>query len=39
MIGAAWNKDITRAFVEKIMTVTTAVNACIYCTWMSREMK
>jgi len=32
-IDAARNKDITRAFVEKIMTVTTAVNGCTYCTW------
>jgi len=33
MIRAARNEDITRAFVEKIMTVTTAVNECTYCAW------
>lgn len=27
------DKKITRAFIEKIMTVTTAVNGCVYCTW------
>ena len=33
MIGAVRDEDITRAFVEKIMTVTTAVNECTYCAW------
>lgn len=33
MLGAARNEDITRAFVEKIMTVTTAANGCTYCAW------
>lgn len=33
MIRATRNDDITRAFVEKIMTVTTAVNECTYCAW------
>ncbi len=32
-IGAARDENITRAFVEKIMTVTTAVNECTYCAW------
>ncbi len=27
------NKDISKAFFEKIMTVVTAVNGCVYCTW------
>jgi len=33
IILAFRNKKITRAFIEKIMTVTTAVNACVYCSW------
>ena len=33
IIGALRNKQISRAFVEKIMTVTTAVNGCAYCAW------
>jgi AhpD family alkylhydroperoxidase len=33
MIGAFRNKKISRAFIEKIMTVTSAVNVCTYCTW------
>lgn len=33
IIGALRNKRISRAFVEKIMTVTTAVNGCTYCAW------
>ncbi len=27
------NKDISKAFREKIMMVVTAVNGCTYCTW------
>ncbi len=27
------NKNITKVLVEKIMTVTTAVNGCVYCAW------
>ncbi len=27
------NKYINKAFVERIMTVTTAVNGCTYCEW------
>ena len=30
---ALQNEKISRAFVEKIMTVTTAVNECTYCSW------
>ena len=26
-------KKLNRAFIEKIMTVTTAVNECTYCSW------
>jgi len=33
IIGAFGNKDINRPFIEKIMTVTTAVNGCVYCSW------
>ncbi len=33
IIGAARNPKITPAFIEKIMTVTTAVNGCVYCSW------
>lgn len=31
--GVFRNKKITKIFVEKIMTVTTAVNGCVYCAW------
>ncbi|MEQ1587431.1 MAG: carboxymuconolactone decarboxylase family protein [Cyclobacteriaceae bacterium] len=33
IIGVFRDKRITRVFVEKIMTVTTAVNGCDYCSW------
>jgi AhpD family alkylhydroperoxidase len=33
IIGAVRNKDISRAFMEKIMLVVTAVNGCVYCSW------
>lgn len=33
MISAIRNEEISRAFMEKIMTVVTAVNGCTYCTW------
>jgi len=33
MIGLARNEKISRAFLEKIMTVVTAVNGCVYCAW------
>lgn len=33
IIRAFGNRKISRAMVEKIMTVTTAVNGCVYCTW------
>lgn len=33
IIGAFTNSKISRSFIEKIMTVTTAVNGCIYCEW------
>lgn len=33
IIMAFRNKNISRAFIEKIMTVTTAVNGCVYCSW------
>ncbi len=33
IIRAMRNPTISRAFIEKIMTVTTAVNGCVYCAW------
>lgn len=33
IIGAFRNKKISQATIEKIMTVTTAVNGCKYCSW------
>lgn len=33
IIGALRNKKISKAFIEKIMLVTTAVNGCVYCEW------
>ena len=33
IIGAMRNKQITKAFMEKIMAVVTAVNGCTYCHW------
>jgi AhpD family alkylhydroperoxidase len=33
IIGAMRDQKMTRTFVEKIMTVTSAVNGCIYCSW------
>ena len=33
IISALRNKQISRAFIEKIMTITTAVNGCTYCSW------
>ena len=32
-IGVAKNKQISKAFIERIMIVTTAVNDCVYCSW------
>ena len=33
IIRAFGNKKISRAFIEKVMTVSTAVNGCVYCEW------
>lgn len=33
IVGAMRDKKMTSTFVEKIMTVTSAVNGCIYCSW------
>ncbi len=33
IIGAACDHNISRTFIEKIMTVTTVVNECTYCAW------
>lgn len=32
-VAAMGNREIGRKFMEKIMTVVTAVNGCSYCTW------
>lgn len=32
-VSAMRNKKVGRKFMEKIMTVVTAVNGCSYCTW------
>lgn len=33
MAGLARNPLISRPFMERIMTVVTAVNGCLYCSW------
>ena len=33
MIRASRNNQISKAFTEKIMTVSTAVNGCVLCEW------
>jgi len=33
IIGLFRNGEISKAFMEKIMIVVTAVNGCTYCTW------
>jgi AhpD family alkylhydroperoxidase len=33
MIGMIFNEDINKAFIEKTMSVVTAVNGCAYCAW------
>jgi len=33
MIGMMFNEDINKAFIEKTMSVVTAVNGCAYCAW------
>lgn len=33
IISVLRDKEITRPFMEKIMSVVTAVNGCTYCTW------
>jgi len=33
IIRAMRNPAVSRVFIEKIMTVTTAVNGCVYCAW------
>ena len=33
IVRAFRNKKISKAFMEKIMTVSTAVNGCVYCEW------
>ena len=38
IVGIINNKKITRAFMEKIMTVVTAVNGCTYCTWFHAKI-
>jgi AhpD family alkylhydroperoxidase len=36
--AAIRNEKISRAFIEKIMSVTTAVNGCTYCTWYHAKL-
>ncbi len=31
--SAMHNEEISKAFIEKVMSVVTAVNGCTYCTW------
>ncbi|RLD49933.1 MAG: carboxymuconolactone decarboxylase family protein [Bacteroidetes bacterium] len=33
IISMKRNKEISKTFIEKIMTVVTAVNGCVYCAW------
>jgi AhpD family alkylhydroperoxidase len=33
IIGAIRDKKISGRFIEKIMTVTSVINGCTYCTW------
>lgn len=33
IIAAMRNKQLGRSFMEKIMTVVTTINGCIYCSW------
>ena len=33
IVFAVRNKRLSKIFIEKIMTVVTAVNGCTYCTW------
>ena len=33
IIAALRNKEISKSFMERIMTIVTAVNGCTYCTW------
>lgn len=33
VMGLLRDENINRAFIEKIMTVVTAVNGCTYCAW------
>ena len=33
ILGAVRSKSVSRKFAEKIMTVITAVNGCVYCQW------
>ena len=33
IIAAMRNKELGKVFMEKVMTVVTAVNGCTYCTW------
>lgn len=32
-ISALRNRELGRQFMEKVMTVVTAINGCTYCTW------
>jgi AhpD family alkylhydroperoxidase len=38
IIRARNNKNISKAFSEKIMNVVTAVNGCVYCAWFHAKL-
>ncbi len=38
IIAASHDKEIGKAFREKIMTVVTAINECTYCTWFHAKV-
>jgi AhpD family alkylhydroperoxidase len=38
LVSAYRKPRLNRAFVEKIMTVTTAVNGCVYCAWLHSRL-
>ncbi len=38
LISLGRNKNIDKAFSEKIMNVVTAVNGCVYCAWFHAKL-
>lgn len=37
ILGAVRSRSVSRKFAEKIMTVITAVNGCVYCQWFHEK--